>query len=102
MRTFHTVTKTVTEYASCTCDFCDKEMDPFGRSNRVEISAQRGKSDPEGFFGERFGDVGTHPDERVDADPQLDCCLACFESKVIPALRAAGLPERVQWRWWSY
>jgi hypothetical protein len=98
MRTYHTVTRQVLGEESCACDLCGSSMESYNPESKVEINAQRGTRYPAEFVGEKFGD----DHNRAGHTPDIDICMACFETKVIPALRAIGLPERIRWRRYSY
>ena len=80
--TYETRTKTYEHCTGTFCDLCGQEIrDKLYDAAKVTIEATRGERYPEGFYGERF---------------ETDICLPCFETKVIPALRALGLT--VDWK----
>lgn len=66
------------------CDFCGNDVDDQKKmdareynTDEVEISHRRG-------WGYNSADYNI---ERIE----IDCCGECFETKVLPALQAAGL-----------
>ena len=69
------------------CDLCETRLghDWDSEYDVVKIEHERGS---------RYSGSGNA--ETV----QVDCCPACFESKVVPALLAIGFtPRREEWDW---
>lgn len=74
-----TVTRYYDRYA---CDFCGADLaERMYEISRVRLSCETGTSYPEGGS---------------KATTTIDCCVACWTSRVLPALEALGATPRVE------
>ncbi len=79
-RRFERVTKGV-ELTRATCDFCGGPDVPEDFWDRTEVEIQ--------------GTVGSvYPESDCRQRTWIDCCSACFESKVVPAIETLGVKFR--------
>lgn len=86
MKTVQIPATTREEVERLTCDFCGKTIHPQGHEY-TEISLQR-------------EDITRYSECGSGNKTIFDCCGGCWDSKVIPALRALGAsPRTEEWDW---
>ena len=82
MKTVQVPATTREVFDKTTCDFCGAEVPPRRREFReVTLQCDEGSAYPEGGQGEKT---------------IFDCCPACWDGKVLPALRALGATPRTE------
>lgn len=80
MKHYKTIVKHTTYCDSTICDFCNKEIDTsrYGEFDQVKITRETGVAYPEYTGFERL---------------RIDCCVECFNNKVLPKLKELAINE---------
>jgi hypothetical protein len=97
MKITETRTETVTRKVEVgqSCDLCGRDLDEVeqerARGRRPDgVAFDRGKVTIMHEIGQSWGD-GAVAEALPVGTLEVDCCIACFEDKVLPFLRSIGL-----------